>query len=201
MSAISTRNVTRVFRDATPAQLSEGMSWYATALEFSRALGVAYDLTTEQTAGIVAALSPRVSWGQNVNSTIVFLKSGGVECGELGANVAKSRRIYAGESNDSVLGGNKVRAFYACIMAAGITNEVCIDRHAYDVMTNARNVDATRPKMSDTVYRLGVAAYQNAARILSKEYGYTITPAQVQAVTWTAWRARYWAEGAHDVKL
>jgi hypothetical protein len=67
-----TRNVTRIFRQATPDQLAAGRDWYARARRLAEEL--AYRLPeshrhhgdVERAAAVIAVLSPRVSWPLNV---------------------------------------------------------------------------------------------------------------------------------------
>ena len=200
MSQVSVRNITRVFRSASEEQHVNGRSWYLDANSIANALSSAYDVSFEQAAGIIAALSPMQSWGNNVNIATRFIAAGGLQSGGLKANLAKAQAILDGADIVSTLRGNKVVAFFHCIVANGLSDAVCVDRHAYDVATGIRHNDATRPSLSDKRYAECVDAYQRAARILSREWGAPISPAQVQAVTWVAWRARYWSEGAFDVK-
>jgi hypothetical protein len=198
MTTVSTRNITRVFRTATDDQLANGIAWYLDAGIIAESLADAHGVTVEQSAGIIAALSPMMSWGANVNLAARFIGAGGLDRGALSLSLSKARAILAGDDIVTTLGGNKTTAFYRCIATLGMTDAVCIDRHAYDVATATRHNDATRPKLSDKRYRECVDAYRRASRILSKELGAPVSPAQVQAVTWVVWRARYWADGAFD---
>lgn len=199
-SATLTRNVTRVFRTATPDQIGAGADWYADAHRIAQALATAHNLTVGATAGIIAALSPLNSWGANVNLATRLITAGGLTSGYLGAGLAKANAILGGADPVAVLTSPKVFAFYVNILTAGQTDTVCIDRHAYDIATNTRNTDDTRPAIGKRAHRDLEAAYQRAARILSKESGETVTASQVQAITWVTWRARYWSAGAFDVK-
>lgn len=49
----------------TDAQMEKGLRWYSDAHAEAERLGNAHDLTTEQGAGVIAALSPRTEWGAN----------------------------------------------------------------------------------------------------------------------------------------
>lgn len=197
----TTRNVTQVFRQATPEQIAAGSDWYSEAHSFAQGLSERFGVTLEVAAGVIAALSPMSSWGVNKDLAARFFEAGGLDAGYLSTGLAKARAIMDGmlplDEAFSAPTSRKTRAFYHCILTAGSTDHVCIDRHAYDVVTNTRNTDATRPKLAGKRYDEAVVPYRRAARILSREYG-TITPAQVQAVTWVTWRQKYWAVGAFD---
>ena len=195
---ISTRNVTRVFRLATEAQIAAGLDWYTDAHSVAQTMATAHGVSVAQAAGIIAALSPLNSWGANVNLANRLIASGGLTSGYLGVGLRKANAILAGTDPLTVLTSSKVRAFYLGILANGETDAVCIDRHAYDVASGTRHNDRTRPTVSGKRYREAAEAYVRAAHILSRESGEKIHAAQVQAITWKAWRERYWAAGAWD---
>lgn len=197
----STRNVTRVFRLASAEHRTAGLDWYAVANDTAKEFAATYGVTVEVAAGVIAATSPLNSWGANVKIARRMIQSGGtLDSGYLGVGLAKARRIMAGEDVLSVLTSDKVRAFYNNIVSRGMSADVTIDRHAFDIAVNVRHNDDTRPNIGKARYRETVEVYRRAARILSREAGEEISAAQVQAITWVAWRARYWSEGAFDVK-
>jgi hypothetical protein len=204
MSTISTRNVTRVFRLATNAQVTSGLNWYSDAHNIAVALGDTYGVGTNRAAGVLAALSPLRSWGDNVNLATRFIVAGGLTEGAFATSLDKAQRILDGDGTIkgicAILNGNKTVSFFENISTNGHTNTVTVDRHAYDVATNTRHTDDTRASVTGKRYTTAANAYVRAAAILTKERGYTIYPAQVQAITWVAWRARYWNEGAFDFK-
>lgn len=194
-----TRHITAVFRSATAEQIASALDWYADAHAVASALAVKNGLTLDASAGIIAALSPMQSWGANVNLAARFMATpGGLTSGYLGANLAKARDILAGKDAASILTSPKVGAFFAGILHAGMTDVVCVDRHAYDIAVNRRLNDDTRPKMTRGQYAAIADMYKRAASILAREAGQTMSAAQVQAVCWVVWRARYWAPGAFD---
>jgi hypothetical protein len=183
------RRIVALFNRATPEERQEGMEWYAKANAFAKGLADHNGLTLRQTAGIVAALSPQVSW--EVNQTIALKAASGRRyTGQTGPNMSKASRIRNGEDPSEVLftsekSGQKVRAFFACIESPETTDAVCIDRHAYSLAEGLlTNDDRER---SNALRRKGVyatleASYREAARILG------VRPHEVQAVTWIVWR-------------
>lgn len=181
----STRNITAAWRQATEQDVAEGTEWYARA----RRLAVYLDPENpERAAGVIAALSPKMSWPQNCDRALAFYR--GENPGGLGANVRKAQRILAGEHPEDVLGGPKVRAFYFTIVNPDHPEAVAIDRHAFDVAVGRVTDDSTRNNVLGRKggYEAFCERYKRAARILSRETGRHITPSQVQAVTWTWWR-------------
>lgn len=193
------QNVTRVFRTATPAEVEAGAVWYTDAYNIASAFAVKYGVTVEQAAGVIAAVSPILSWGSNVNLAGRILAAGGtLTTGGLTANIAKANRIIAGEAPLTVFATSlKVRNFYLSIITKGAEG-VTIDRHAYDIAVNKRHTDDTRPGLTPKRYAAAQAVYARAAEILSEETGVPLTAGQVQSVTWELWRNRYWRKGAWD---
>ena len=101
--------------ERTPA-LNAGEEWYGTARRTAAALARRHGVTQATAAGVIAALSPRQRWASNVGAAAAMLEDPNAEVPCFGANVAKARRIIAGERPLKVLGGDKVRAFYRAIM-------------------------------------------------------------------------------------
>jgi len=193
----TTRNVTRLFRTATPEQIEAGADWYKDAHEIASALAAKNGVTVAIAAGVLAAVSPLQSWGANVNLASRILAAGGLTAGYLSVGLGKADRILAGEDILTVLNGDKIQNFFLGILTAG-EQGVCIDRHAWSLAVNHRYSEGNIPSLKGKRYGAAVAAYTRAAAILSKEYGTPLTPAQVQAVTWTLWRNKFWSVGAFD---
>lgn len=192
-----TRNITRLFREATPEQVQAGADWYADAHLIANVLADRHELTVSVVAGVIAALSPLNSWGSNVNLASRFLEAGGLHAGYLSLGLAKARDILAGADVERTLKGHKTVNFYRSIYTAGAQG-VCIDRHAYSLALNDRSVSNAVPNLSAKRYAEFADAYVRAAKILSRESETPLTPAQVQSVTWSVWRQKFWSEGAFD---
>jgi len=195
--APTTRNVTRLFRTATAEQIEAGADWYKDAHEIAAALAAKNGVTLAIAAGVLAAVSPLNSWGSNVNLAGRILAAGGLSAGYLSVGLAKADRILAGDDILTTLNGDKIQNFFLGILTAG-EQGVCIDRHAWSLAVNHRYSEGLIPTLKGKRYAAAVQAYTRAAAILSKEYGTPFTPAQVQAVTWTLWRNKFWSAGAFD---
>lgn len=189
-----TRNVTRVYRDASDAQRAHGAVWYVDAFTIADSLAVRHSIPTASAAGIIAALSPLNSWGANLNLAARFIAAGGMDSGYLSIGLRKANAILAGTDPLDVLKSDKVRNFYLAIASQGVEG-VCVDRHAWAITVAERGADA---HLSAKRYAAAAETYRRAARILSREAGQSLTAAQVQAATWVAWRSRFWSEGAWD---
>lgn len=178
-------NIIRVFERATADQRLAGMTWYHDAH------GAAASLDPDnprRAAGVIAALSPQLSWPRNLELAARAYADGKAS-GTLGRSVEQANQILAGADPLDVLRGPKVRAFYAVIADPDDPENVVIDRHAVDIAVGKRQ--STRQR--DHAYPLGrrgryarfVDAYRKAAALLG------LLPHQVQAVTWVAWRDQY----------
>lgn len=180
------------------------LTWYADARRFCVGIGRPHGLTVETVAGAVAALSPQVSWREQVSYAPAILDAWaqGLTFRRFpgpgyNANKRKAARILAGGAPLDVLGGPKVRAFYRAITSAGADPEaVCIDRHAWALACGAEKSGprggAPVPKLTDKRYREAAAAFTLAAERLRAAFpdlAERLTAPNVQALVWEFWRA------------
>lgn len=188
-----TARILRVFRSADTDQMADGLAWYDTAYIEALTIADQYSVTPKQAVGIIAATSPQMSWGSNL-SWARQIASGLDTRRGLGLSLERAIRIRQGEPPLEVLGGLKVQAFYVNILTRGLTDVVCVDRHAYDIATGERG---SHKSLTPKRYVATAAAYRAAAARLRDTGEHPgIHAAQVQAVTWVTWRDRYWAPGA-----
>jgi hypothetical protein len=218
----STRNITRVFRSATPEEIDAGRQWYQRA----RALAVelanmpewsepdVWEEEVTKAAAVIAVLSPRVSWPRNreLVQHVYRLASGGwwakagatVETVRAGWQHGLSdgatkafRMLVLGEDPDDVVKGPKVRQFWHTIVDPSDPRAVVVDRHAFDVAAGRVTNDDSRKILSrvgvydeiSQLYRQAAKALQGQQLLADGIVDLTgITPAEVQAVTWTVWR-------------
>src|SRR5690349_5596324 len=106
------QNVLAVYRRATVEQVKDGIGWYP------RARSIARDIASgdvERGAGVIAALSPMMPWDRNVALARKAFKDG-VATGALTRNCDKATSIVNGAMPLDILGGDKVRAFFANIV-------------------------------------------------------------------------------------
>ena len=166
------------FYSATEEDRAAGMAWYRIAHLEACKLG-----TATRGAGTIAALSPQCSWTRNLEMAR-DVYAGRTPRYTTGRNAAKAMRCDAGEHWSTVLGGPKTRAFAEVIEDPTSASAVVIDRHAFDVALGRVTDDATRTRYLSRagVYETFAQAYRDAAAELG------VTPSEVQAVTWVAWR-------------
>jgi hypothetical protein len=187
----SVSNVLAVYNGAFEEHLRFGLSWYPTAHREALRMGGGRAQHLERNAGIIAALSPLNGWTNNIRKAReVISKRGRIEVVKgqpngigLGANVAKAVAIYHGADPLDVLSGDKVRAFYRTILDPTGDIDPVIDRHAFDIAVGERTDEKRRGALSRKgVYSEFAHVYREAAKIAG------IGSAQMQAITWVAWR-------------
>lgn len=174
-----------VYRQATLQELQDGLDWYRDAHSIAVALDPARPYAA---AGVLAALSPMMAWGQNVNVAARAYAEGHAT-GALYRNCAKADAIMAGAEPLDVLGGDKVCNFYKAIANPHDGSAVVIDRHAFDIAVGRITNNKSRAALGRKgVYEAFARAYARAAKAIAVETGMDISPCQVQSVTWTVWR-------------
>lgn len=211
-----TRNVTRLFRSASPEDMSAGRDWYARASRLAAELAESLPADhphhgdVSRAAAVIAVLSPQLSWTANVRAArdvyeaasrlawrmtgerdddaIAFIADAFRGLRRNGRKAA--RLLTTNDPTDEIVSGPKVTAFWRTIADPTDPRGVVVDRHAVDVTINRVTDDATRGRLLGKrgAYEVVSACYVRAARILAAELGEPITPAEVQAVTWTTWR-------------
>jgi hypothetical protein len=177
---MSVKNILKVFQMATQDEHCVGRQWYESAHKDARRLGV----PIETAAGVIAAISPGLRWEVNIEAARRIIA--GESLVGLGVrwsrNVRKAKAILAGRAPCDVLKGNKVRAFYACILAPSQCQSVCVDGHAFSIWKGKRiGLDKT-PPIGNPLYRRISTDYAKAA----KQVG--LCPHQLQAIVWGVWR-------------
>ena len=183
-----TRNVLHLYGRCTKSVRREGATWYAAEHDKLAALAAELGADVRAVCGAAAAISPGMRWdmvGDYVRAlhaapdTVVPTYSQEF--------TRRAVRCLRGEYPEDVLGGLKVRAFFALLSARGQSDAVVIDGHAFNIararraplrgakVPNAARVTAAR-------YRWAAEAYRRAAEILG------VAPHVVQAATWLQWR-------------
>lgn len=165
----------RAFTTASPETCLEGWHWYRDAEAVIAALAERYQQPRPQIAGIVAALSPQQRWRKNVESAVYVLEGEPRRAAGYAANREKAERIANGEPALLVLGGDKVRSFWANLI--GSRYAVTIDTWAQRAATGEM-----REQPKGAAYRRLEAAYKTCAHMVGW------TPREFQAVIWLAVR-------------
>ena len=186
-TAMMCRNIYNVYVASTPEQRSEGSTWYRDAHDLAGGdpLGV----------GMLAALSPGTSWERNLQHVDDMHQYGDTNH-SYGDAITKAKRILHGEAPEDVLGGRKVRSFYANCLRPDRHGPVTIDRHAASVALLGLSADKGGRRtatLSDRdlkslqrpgAYILIAACYRRVAAALPVP----IPAHELQAITWLFWR-------------
>jgi hypothetical protein len=182
------QSILRTWDSATPEERRAGQLWYHDAHHIALSLSVFRQVPIETVAGVIAALSPQTSWADNVEATRAAF-DGRWNTPQLkaqyGANREKARRIIEGEAPRLVLGGWKVKAFYALIRDGGNPWDVCVDGHAVNVVLGKLRPGGDAPTLrAHVAYETFARAYRGAAEHIG------VQAHEVQAVTWLVQRRR-----------
>lgn len=186
-------NILSVYHSASLTERHEGLSWYSTAGSICTELGATHSLTRRTVACLIALLSPQKNWAQNVDEAQRVLAAYSVGGEELAAQTPglfatkRQRGLIRGLlstelSVGEILKGQKIQSFWKNIL--GDEHCVTVDGHARNIADHGvRRVGISQAKgMSKGAYALYSAAYVEAAHQVG------VTPAQLQAITWVAYR-------------
>ena len=180
------KNLADWYHKANPKQRKDGHTWYQDAHRFARGLSRITGLEFPRVVGVIAALSPRCAWSENVHAALTLVRTGKLPKGTpvLPLNVIKAREIMAGKPPLSVLKGSKVLAFYDNILSPKTSQRVTVDVHAARAAYNK----ATLTKSEESrVFRVqGNIELQQAYKRTAKRLN--LRPHKLQAIIWLAVR-------------
>tara|TARA_R110000765_G_C18782822_1_gene591548 strand:- start:246 stop:884 length:639 start_codon:yes stop_codon:yes gene_type:complete len=196
-----TNNIMKTFKLATPEIINDGVAWYSKAKKACRLIAKDTGLRLEYVVGAVSALSPNNKWNQNVIDARklceVFVLGGDVDSVKVCTYGAMKRKAliilelskvgrFSNKNIKSILSGQKITAFYECIMGE---DSCCIDGHAKNIYTGVR-YNLTDPKTNVTKGEFKVirSAYIDTAKAVNKKLGTKYKAYHIQAITWVAWR-------------
>lgn len=179
-----------------------GLTWYQVAREQCEGIARKTGYSLPQAAGVLAALSPGMPWYRNLSEAEDFIYTHKAQRRKIMQpkfrfgiygykNKYKAFQIAEGEEPLSVLGGEKVRAFYQCILHPDNDRAVCVDGHAKCAAYNERkgiNTVTVRPVEYEHI--------ANAYRDVATER--KILPNQAQAIVWLTWRRKHGVEWLPD---
>ena len=176
-----TANVRATVERASADDWLAGAEWYRVAHATAERLAADYRCSVDTAARVIAVLSPRKRWAENVAAAEIVLRAkrnrkGKPEIpGTLGANLDKAWRIVSGDPD--ALRGPKVERFYRNIM--GDDTEVTLD--VWAMRAAGSPLDAPN---GERMYAIIADAYRAVAR----EYGIPVSA--LQAVAWIVVRGR-----------
>lgn len=162
--------------------IEHGLQWYPKANDYAAELALAYSVSLDKVAQIIAILSPAVSWAVNKRDAESLLRLGErATVSTYGQNKSKALGVLwdLDQINPKAL---KTFSFYNNILKPKASADyVTIDRHAikaYKGLKKAGSVQIT-PKL----YKTAANSYKRFAKALA------IEPCELQAIIWLSYRA------------
>lgn len=164
---------------------SERHDWYKNANKLAEIMANIYEeYNMNQVVGVIAALSPRKTWEQNLVTARELLMTG--DCGHMRLFVDKAKDILECDGSDDeildILNGNKIQSFYLNIMYYDKADYVTIDRHALSIALGYRVEESDYKGMTSVQYAFFVQCYTLAAMKVG------VSPLRMQSATWVKWR-------------
>lgn len=171
------RNIHEVYNVRTSQDMHDGMHWYDEANELALGIATNTGKSVDHAAVMIAHLSPRTKWAENVRYAIEVASTGDTK-GTFRSCVDRARRALESDDPWSTFGkAPKTRSFAANIR--GDLTAVTIDTWAMKV------AGVTEQQLG----RVGVyQAVAHAFRLEARKAG--IEPAQLQAITWVTIRGK-----------
>ncbi|MGA1388381.1 MAG: DUF7178 family protein [Ilumatobacteraceae bacterium] len=192
------QNILAVYFQATPVDIQEGTVWYNNAHQICVGLCQKYNLPLATVVGVVSALSPNNKWDRNILDAEQTIKAYcmGYDYPKVctfGGNKDKAITILECEIDSSanicaILKGNKTIAFFRGIFTNGECDEITVDGHAFNIWRGQYTSLNEVPSISDKLYASVSDAYKAAAVAINDLTGDSYSAAQIQAITWVAWR-------------
>ena len=205
MIDIGVKNIIGVYYLSKESDRQEGISWYADAHKYCKAIARKYKTPFKDVVGVCSAISPNNKWGKNKTDTENFVlayKSGiplnEVKVSSYPLNKEKAKSMLEGEKvskqdiRDILFGksGYKTRAFFDCIHDCKTNKDtVVVDGHAFNIYMGERNaLNGSKVNVTPKKYLNISQAYIKACDEINKREGTSYLPYQIQAITWVAWR-------------
>ena len=179
------RNVKRWAAKLQEHHWQAGKAWYKHANQLCQVLSTETEVPLRNVCGVLAALSPQVSWDVNITSCESVVRLGEIDLGYTGykINVEKSYRCLTTEPLE-VLGGLKVLAFYHNILDPLKSNDVTVDTHIGRVLFDKMSLEPN--EVSYLFSKRGNLEAQEAIQRESKKH--RVRPHVLQASLWVCVR-------------
>ena len=201
MSTKNVNNIKAVYLLATTQEKIDGAKWYQSAHDISMKLAIDYGLTLQTAAGVIASLSPRNKWSRNVidaeNLIEAFVRDPESAVNikvctfnknkEKALKILKNNQDFFTDTTRDILKGPKLIEFFNCIL--GVKDDVCIDGHAYCIFNGSRTSLKDVPSIGVKLRKEIKSDFRKAAA------KFNISAAEMQAITWVAWRRIYGVKG------
>lgn len=184
------QNLTDILNLATEQEKAQGITWYNDAAFHCFNLSLKYNIPVERVIGVIAALSPRCTWRENVIQGDNFIRTKGKsKVTTYSPNKKKALSILKGSNPVTVLNGHKVRAFYENLSDPVNSQSVCIDSHIIACWFN--KTDLSKSFLNAVFHPRGskrIVIKQIKKAIIDLSDLYYLKPLQVQAIIWLVWK-------------
>ena len=158
--------------------------WYARAHEEAVRLAGHDQALLNKACGVVAALSPRMSWDRNLIEAEAMWETGDAKA--IGQFKDKAKAILAGDGTEEqilrILNGQKISSFYLNIRYPDKAIAVTIDRHHLSICLGKKLLDEDLRAVTAKQYEFLVECTRWTAARLG------VSPLLVQSATWVRWR-------------
>lgn len=177
-------NILRVW-DATPE--SDRYDWYTETHFYALNISELGGITFEQSCGIIAALSPLLSWPKNQEyaKLLILEACPANHLPTLKLSSTKAGLIFQqAQSKEDILlilNGKKTSAFFQNILNPQNIDNLTIDRHAISIAINKR-LSHKETTLTPKQYQFFADCYQLTARKINQ------SPLLLQSATWITWR-------------
>jgi hypothetical protein len=186
-------NILSVLKKATKEDIDYWGYWYKHASQHVDNLAALYDIPKPLAAGVVAVLSPNMSWKLNLLAAKRVMDNWKHKNGDesypfwpkipaYNTNVSKAMEIL--ETGDlGIVSGPKVTVFYESLLDPDkISHDVVLDGHAINIWRGDKKAlhNMKQPTKGERIAM--VQDYKKVAEITG------LSPQAIQAITWVIWR-------------
>ena len=195
---MTVKNIINVYNQSSDEDIQQGHLWYKDANKIAEHLAIDYRMDISVTCAVIAVLSPRLRWEQNIFDAEALIDAfyhGGyaraikTKSSAFKANKMKAIDIMLGEYDlesfykvEERKSGLKVASFANCIRYPDDSNCVCIDVHATSIWVGERITKQNVYNITPKRYAVMSEDYRTAAQKLQ------MAPMDLQAITWVTWR-------------
>ena len=166
------------------------LDWYEKANRIALSMADLYLGGTSEAnfniaCGVIAALSPRKRWEDNLRLAKEFMLHSNMS-GHTKVFIDKAADILSSNGSEEkileILNGNKIVSFYLNIRYPSHGSVVTIDRHALSIALGMVTTEEDYSGMTTNQYEFFEQCYVWAA------YKLNIRPSLLQSITWEYWR-------------
>lgn len=180
-SSFVLKNLETIYSCCNSDDINNGKTWYENAKSFSIYLSKEYGVSEEQSAGIIAALSPQKSWEVNTKIAEQFIREDGNAKVHIGAQLTKAKHILynnlTAKEVYSTLGGLKTKNFFYNIYTPDSKEFITIDRHHLNVCYAEDKTMCTNKQYE--FLKENTAIFANKINMI---------PSILQATLWVCWK-------------